>query len=60
MVEEQPGALWQEFAPLNPTVGVSEILGARGAASYSCRNKSQHGQDSSWPSAAKNKETAGQ
>lgn len=60
MVEEQPGALWQKSAPLNPTVVVSEILGAIGAAPYSCRNKSQHRQDSSWVSAGKNKETAGQ
>lgn len=41
---EQPAALRQEFAPLNLTVVGSEILGAMGAASYSCRNKSQHRQ----------------
>lgn len=34
----------QECAPLNPAVLGSEILGAIGTASYSCRHKSQHRQ----------------
>lgn len=57
---EQPGASGHEFAPLNLTVVGSEILGAVGAASYSCRNKSRHRQDSSWVIVGKNKETTGQ
>lgn len=56
---EQRGASGQECAPLNLIVGRSEALGAPGAASYSCRNESQHRQDSSWL-IGENKETTGQ
>ena len=39
---EQSGASGQKFAPLNPTVVGSDMQGATGAVSYSCRNKSRH------------------
>lgn len=57
---EQPGASGQEFAPLNPAVVGSEILGAMGAAPYSCRDKSQHSGDRSRAIVGKNQETTGQ
>lgn len=57
---EQPGASGQEFAPLNPAVVGSEILGAMGAAPYSRRDKSRHSGDRSRAIVGKNQETTGQ